>query len=264
MSNILVPVDYSPVSDTAIRYALAMARNTNSNFVFFHAGKNDNDKLKEHIQNAAPDIAFFSARSVFVSHDEAFSAEEVKKTIEMHNIDLVVMGAHGDTSPEPPKLFGGSTSAVIDQAAVPVLAVPPGFIFKPITHIGYAADLGYLFEELEVVVEFAKRVSAAIEIVHVVPMFPDLGNVKPSSVDEIIEKVKTKHYFPYIKYFVEETKHDNEIEKGIQNFLKKHSPDLLAVFHLNRAWIDKVLNPGTSIKEVWHLKLPVIIFPKKS
>jgi nucleotide-binding universal stress UspA family protein len=262
MSNILVPVDYSAVSESAIRYALAMARNTNSKFVFYHAGASDMDKLKVHVQNASPDVAFFSGRITYVTGNDDFTVEEILKIIETHNIDLVVMGTHGENTPLAPKLFGSNTSALLEQANVPVLAVPPSFNYKSITHIGYAADLAYLYEELEQVVDFAKKVSAAIEIVHVVPVFPDLAKTDGGNINEIIEKIKTKHHFPYIKYFVEKTEHDNEIEKGINNFLKKHSPDLLAIFHMNREWIDKVLDPGTSIKEVWHIKLPVIIFPK--
>lgn len=262
MSNILVPVDYSAVSDSAIRYSLAMARNTNSKFVFFHAGSGDMNQLKEHVQRVSSDIAFFQSRAVFVTDEDDFTVDEVLRIIEMHSIDLVIMGTHGENTPLPPKLFGSNTSALIEHVKVPVLAVPPSYIYKSITHIGYAADLAYLYEELEQVVDFAKKVSAAIEIVHVVPVFPDLSNVGPHAVNEIIERVKDKHHFPYIKYFEEKTERDNEIEKGIRNFLKKHSPDILAVFHVNRAWIDKVLDPGTSIKEVWHIKMPVIIFPK--
>jgi nucleotide-binding universal stress UspA family protein len=262
MSNILVPVDYSAVSDSAIRYSLAMARNTNSKFVFYHAGNSDMNKLKEHVQNTSPDVNFFSGRVTYVTGADTLTVDEVLKIIDMHSIDIIVMGTHGESTPLPPKLFGSNTSALIEHANVPVLAVPPSFIYKSITHIGYAADLAYLYEELEQVVDFAKKVSAAIEVVHVVPVFPDLSKVNGGDVNEIIEKVKNKHHFPYIKYFVEKTEHDNEIEKGIRNFLKKHSPDLLAVFHMNREWIDKVLDPGTSIKEVWHIRIPVIIFPK--
>ena len=262
MSNILVPVDYSAVSDSAIRYSLALARNTNSTFVFFHSGSTDQNKLKEHIRNTSPDVGFFEGRVTYVTYDEDFTAAEVNKIVSTHNIDLIVMGTHGDNTPLPPKIFGSNTSAVLEQVKIPVLAVPPAFIFKGITHIAYAADLGALYEELQLVVDFAKKVSAAVEIVHVVPVFPDLSKTGPGAIDSIIEKVKEERHFPYIKYFIEKTEHDNEIEKGIRNFLKKQSPDLLALFHVNREWIDKILDPGTSIKEVWHIKMPVIIFPK--
>jgi nucleotide-binding universal stress UspA family protein len=263
MSNILVPVDYSAVSDSAIRYSLAMARNTNSKFVFYHSGDNNQEKLKQHVMHTSPDIAFFKDRTTYVTHDDAFTTTEINKVVSTHNIDLIVMGTHGENTPLPPKLFGSNTSAVLEHVKIPVLAVPPSFIYKGITHIAYAADLGLLYEELNQVVDFAKRVSAAIEIVHVVPVFPDLGKAGPEAINSIIEKVKTENHFPYIKYFIEKTEHDNEIEKGIRNFMKVHSPDLLAVFHVNREWIDKVLDPGTSVKEVWHIKTPIIIFPRR-
>jgi nucleotide-binding universal stress UspA family protein len=263
MSNILVPVDYSAVSDSAIRYSLAIARNTNSKFVFFHSGSEDLNKLKEHVAHTSPDVGFFSDRTTYITHDDDFAASEVNKVVSAHNIDLIVMGTHGDNTPLPPKIFGSNTSAVLEHVKVPVLAVPPSFIYKGVTHIAYAADLGFLYEELNQVVDFAKKVSAAIEIVHVVPVFPDLSKVGPGAISGIIDKVKTENHFPYIKYFVEKTEEDNQIEKGIRNFLKEHSPDLLAVFHVNREWVDKVLDPGTSIKEVWHIKIPVIIFPKR-
>ena len=65
-----------------------------------------------------------------------------------------------------------------------------------------------------------------------------------------------------IKYYSETTSHDNQVQKGIKQFIKRHQPDILSLFHDKREGIDKYISASEAHKSIVDLKLPTLIFQK--
>jgi len=262
MKKILVPTDFSAVADNAVTYAIHIAKWHNTEFVFFHAGKTTKDKLQENIMLSPNHSDLLQHKVHYISAETDFNAELVKQLIKEYAIDLVIMGTHGSHTPITPALFGSNTAAVLEDTSVPVIVIPPSYVHKDISKIAYASDLIKLKQELITLIPFAKAVNAAIEIVHVVPVYPDLYDAEKTDVNKVIEQIKQEQNFSYIKYIKEETKFDNQVVKGIDRYLESHTPDILALFHANRNWLDKILNPSATVREVTHIKIPLLVFPK--
>jgi nucleotide-binding universal stress UspA family protein len=262
MKKMLVPTDFSAVADNAVQYAIALGSHLDVQYIFFHAGKTSTSGLQDKINRLHNDPRFGEKQISYIAADVDFSVEKVKELIQKHQTDLIVMGTHGEHSPFPPKIFGSNTAAILEDAGVPVIAVPPEYVYKGVSRLAYAADLIKFKKELVEVVSFAKSVNASVNVFHVTPVFPDIYSDKVN-VPEIIETVKKECAFPYITFHTEETEHDNQIKKGIRNYLEEHDTDLLVLFHISRSWLDKIIAPSEAIKEIAHIKVPLMIFPKK-
>jgi nucleotide-binding universal stress UspA family protein len=262
MRRILVPTDYSSVADKAVEFAIGMSRSTTNELIFFHAGKSGTEELRKKITALAgtDDLATHHAR--FIVSDLDFDADVVNKLVKEYKIDMVVMGTRGDKTPLTPQVFGSNASAVIDKCEVPVIVVPPNHIYSGISQIAYATDFINFRKELGQVIEFAKTVNAAINVFHVAPVYPDLGTEKTNAL-KIVEEAKQKHGFSYITYHLEEMERDNQVVKGMHQFVEEHPSDLLVIFHQDRIWIDKIINPSAAVREVIHVKLPILVFRKK-
>jgi nucleotide-binding universal stress UspA family protein len=261
--KILIPTDLSAVADSAVHYAIALCRNTNAQLLFFHAGKNSTEQLREHIAKLDVSSDLKSHEIKYIASDLVFNVDKIKTLVREHDISMVVMGTHGENTPLPSKIFGRNTTALIEDVGIPVIAVPANYVYKGISRIAYAADLIKLKEELEEVVTFAKHLNASVDVFHVTPVFPDIFDTEKKDVDPIIEQVKEASDFQFIKYHVEETERDNQIKKGIDNYMEEHPVDLLVLFHITRGWIDKIITPSSAIKQIAQIKVPILVFPKK-
>jgi nucleotide-binding universal stress UspA family protein len=263
MQKILIPTDFSSVADNAVQYAVALAKKHGGEFIFFHAGSENLGKLQEHIKFLTSELGFNTDDAKYISADVDFTVDAVKELVATHRINMVVMGTHGTHTPFPPRIFGSHTAAIMEEIGIPVIAVPGDYIFNSITHIAYAADLVNLEKELATVVKFAKTYNASVNVFHVTPVFPDLYDLEEIDVNETIGEIRTKDNFPYITYHLEETEKDNQVVKGINNFIDEHFTDLLVLFHTSRSWIDKIISPSSSVKEISQIRVPVMIFPKE-
>jgi nucleotide-binding universal stress UspA family protein len=257
MKKILIPTDFSPIADRAVQYAFGLSKHHEGEYLFFHAGKASTEELQKKITHLDAYTVLKERQAHFICSDVDFSAKLMQELINEHEIDLVVMGTHGGKTPIAPMVFGSNTTALVESTSVPVIAVPAEYSFKGISKIAYASDLAKMKMELRAVVAFARSMNASVNIFHVVPVFPDLG-AEDTDVETIVESVKKEQNFPYITY-----QRDNQLASGIENYLAEHPSDLLVVFHLNRSWFDKILDPGASVREIVSISIPIMVFPKK-
>lgn len=263
MRRILVPTDFSAVANNAVRYAIEFSKHSPAEFFFFHAGKSSVEELQEKITALTGHTSANSPHKMhFMAVDIDFNPQVIHHLVQQNRITLIIMGTHGsELSPMP--IFGNTTTDIIEHSSIPLIAVPELYLFSEIATIAYSADLVGFEYELEVVVSFARSVNAAVDVFHITPVFPALLNHDKVNVSGIIEEVKQKKAFPYIQYHLDEMEKDNEIHKGIHEHLDEHPASLLALFHSSREWIDQILDPGIVVKEISHIRIPTIVFPKK-
>jgi nucleotide-binding universal stress UspA family protein len=139
-ANILVATDFSPVSNTALDYALAIARRYDSRVFLTHVVNVDAFPM------VAPEIAISSIQKLRnkaelefgyllesgklrgIAHEviveEGLLWPTIEKVIEKNNIDLVVVGTHG-TGGIKKLVIGSSAEEIFRHAQLPVLTVGP-------------------------------------------------------------------------------------------------------------------------------------------
>ena len=261
MKKILLPTDFTEIAHNATRYALSIAKTLKAEIVFFHADQHNSEdlhKLKEEVSKAL--IGTQSIKASYISSHKQFNSLIVNDIVKTNNIDLVVIGTTGEAASLEKRIFGRNTTDITEHSDCPVISVPFNYKSSEIKNIAYASDLNFIDMEISQVIDLAKLLNATIEIFHVSPTFPDLGNAESMNVQQKIEQIKLK--YAKINYSVETTKHDNETYKGITSFISHHNTDLLVMFHNHVSAFDEFFATSNTDKIISHLKTPVLIYPK--
>jgi nucleotide-binding universal stress UspA family protein len=140
--SIVCPVDFSPVSRDAVRFALTLAQEDDAEITLVHsvemppelrdyAFPTDIDIDAVHAAARADalarlrDLVPASARDYCTVHTEATEGRPHRAVVLLaaeRQADLIVMGAHGRSALER-LVFGSNTYAVVRDAVCPVLAV---------------------------------------------------------------------------------------------------------------------------------------------
>lgn len=260
MKRILIPTDFSIVADNAVEYALALPKEEVQEVLLLHAGANVDEKFIKLNKQANRLSERFKIE--IINSEESFSSDMIKEIIKNRFIDFMIMGTSGEEGSIAKKIFGNNTSSIIDDLNCPVIVVPVSYVGKGIAKIGYASDFTDIDNEVRQVITFAKVFNATIEVLHIVPVYPDLYDTESIDIEQTVDQLRKKYDYSNIHYVIEETGNDNEIKKGIEQFAEHYKPDLLVMFHLKRAYIDKLVNPSETANLITHLEVPLLIFPK--
>ena len=189
ISNIVVATDFSPASERALDYALAIARRYDAHVYIVHAIRPDLYTLRppeaaggmiELVrQSAEQEMAglLVSGRLRQVPHQVVIEEGDVWKVVSelasLHDADLIVLGTHGRTGFE--KMFLGSVAErVFRLSPRPVLTVGPAVAKQApaeveLKHIVFATDFSPNSRRaLPYALSLAQEHQAALTLLHVV------------------------------------------------------------------------------------------------
>ncbi len=137
LTNILVPHDFSETSGAAVRYAIALARNSNARLTFLHVGTSAQaafdtefpigledareDAIRERLLKIVTPQEQIEFAPQFVVRP-GNPAAEVVRYAEEHGVDLIVMGTHG-RGLVGHMVMGSVAEKVVRTAPCPVLTV---------------------------------------------------------------------------------------------------------------------------------------------
>lgn len=205
LGTILIATDFSPASERALNYALAIARTYDSHIYVVHAIRPDLYTLNPpeasvgmvelvH-QSAEQEMAglLISGRLREVPHqvviEEGDVWEVLSQMAELHDANLIVLGTHGRTGFE--KMFLGSMAErVFRLSKVPVLTVGPGApktapVEVELKNIVYATDFSENSRRaLPYALSLAEEHQASLTILHVVENTEELS---PATVQGLRE-----------------------------------------------------------------------------
>jgi nucleotide-binding universal stress UspA family protein len=205
ISNIVVATDFSPASERALSYALAIARRYDSHVYVAHAIRPDLYTLTppeaahgmiDLVRQAAEQemaALLISGRLREVPHQAVIEEGDVWNVISgiasRYDADLLVLGTHGRTGFE--KMFLGSVAErVFRLSELPVLTVGPGVAKQApaeveLKHIVYATDFTTNSRTaLPYALSLAQEHQASLTLLHVVENTEDLS---PETVNHLRE-----------------------------------------------------------------------------
>jgi nucleotide-binding universal stress UspA family protein len=162
MKNILVPTDFSKNALDAAYYAGALAHITGARILLFHAYQvsvaladaadlsidldleNFENLNQTQIDQLAYDLHQKYNISVTRIMRPGFATDEIPAIAKRLQADLVVMGMRGQGQPTGSSV-GKITESILQDCQVPVLCIPAGLIFNPLSHINftYKSTLGH-------------------------------------------------------------------------------------------------------------------------
>src|SRR5581483_10137012 len=196
LKNILFATDFSPVSDKASSFAVALAQKYGSKIYVTHilpepqpgvAHPDDISKRDEQIRSEAERwLADFRSCDLFkrVSHEEVLlqgdMIETLMATIQQKEIDLLVLGTHGRSGISE-LIMGSIAEKIFRHISCPVLTVGPKCEFAEshavnIERVLFATDLAHGPHALPYALSLAEENGAHLLMLHVIQgtvMFED-------------------------------------------------------------------------------------------
>lgn len=277
MKKILVPTDFSPLAENALKVAAKIAKKHDGEIFLLHLLDLPVDLIDPTSAgdgNVLPESLFFMklAHQRFTSamkkdylkgikvhetveFNEAFDG--IMKVSQKHDCDLIVMGSHGSEGLKE-VFVGSNTEKVVRYSDIPVLVIKneaenfkaKSFLFA--TNLALETTSSYL-----TAVKFAEKMGVKMKSVFI----NTVGKFRTSDhIEGQIEKFREAVNDKNLEIIV---RNDKNMEDGILNYAKKIDADLVGIGTHGRKGISRLLNGSLSEHVVNHAKRPVITFKIK-
>ncbi|WP_448518932.1 universal stress protein [Rhodoflexus sp.] len=281
-TQIIVPIDFSENSLTALNYAMAIAAKTGAEVTLYHSfyvmtevqfATIDPSYLNVQIDNQElywnerlevlrdqlekPSYADGSPVSVKVLVKMGLVADDVGEMVKRGEYQLVVMGTKG-ASGLGRILLGSVAGAVAEQVSCPILIVPQGTSYKGISNIVYATD----FDEADTAViddllSFGELFDSKLICLHI-----SADQAKVDTDLLLMESLKNKYWHisgARIEFVLQTAQ---SVVSGIRDYLNAHPSELLVVLNQQRSFIERLFEPSISKEFAFTSNLPLLILKK--
>ncbi len=272
MKTIIVPTDFSPVSNNATNFAVDMALAINANIQLVNvynipvAYSGDApvmllsvDELKKgsatQLEDLKSKIDHITSRKIKVTTEARMGnivdeLEELCKTIQPF---AVVMGAKGTNAVEK-IVFGSTTLTAIRHLSWPVVCVPAGKEYgQGIKKIGFACDFRQVAESTPVhfVKQMVKEFDAELHILnvdykekHFRPETPE----QSFTLHNLLEELKPQYHFI----------NNADIEDGINEFAETNNLDLVIAIPKKHKLLEGIFKPSSTRQLIFQSHIPVM------
>ncbi|WP_127844256.1 universal stress protein [Psychroflexus aestuariivivens] len=272
MKNILVPTDFSKNCNKAEELGIEMAKLYNSEIHFFHLMKTpvnwvelDKEKEKRYPEIVKQiGIAKASLRELekkaerqglecrtFLEFDGG-QANILKHSGHFHH-DFIVTGSSG-TRGGVRELLGSNVEKIVRKADVPVIVVKDEKVTFPFNNIVFVSDfLQDVSDAFKQVISIAEKCGAHLHLLRVNTQ-TDFNSIE-QGLDPIKEFLKK---FPDLDNFSMNVYNEQDVETGINNFLRYKNADLIAMCTHGRTGFLTLFSKSIAEGVTNHSELPVM------
>lgn len=266
MRTIIVPTDYSEAARNAVEYAAELTKRLVAKLVLFHAyhvpmrmaaggghipmsGDEMEAEEVKRLRNYCELVKrSFPATPVGQVVRAGFAVEEIVSHSAENDADLIVMGTKGEGG-----AFGSIASAVIGESQTPVLIVPEGATFKPVSKIALAYDYSGISDPsvLNVLIDMVKAFGSELMIVDVLQKESQEHGKRGDIIERLAAEVDHSFYFPVSKDPAEEVLH----------FIDENDVDILACIPHKHGFFDRLMRDSFTRKVALHTHVPMLALP---
>ncbi len=184
--------------------------------------------------------------------------EEILRFSEKYKPLVVIMGTRGKDK-KMLDLVGSVTAEVMDQAKVPVLAIPEDFEYTglhALKNIMYATDFQESdFDAIEGLEQLIRPLDMKIICAHVSKrQHSQWDDVKMNGLSTYLS-----NKYPQTTVVCDLVEHDDFVV-GIENYLKLKQIDILCFTRKKRSLLSRLLNPNIAKKMLFHSTTPLLVF----
>lgn len=278
--KILVPCDFSKISNNAALYAAKFAKKANAEIILFnvtHLKRSPNVQVgfQEHeiedlrFSDAARECTLLAeklkstVKGVQISFEVAagFPIENLIEDYAVHNkIDLIVMGTKGASGLQK-ALFGSNAVNVINRNSTPVITVPGYARFHHLKRIVVTSDTSDVLKiqpRIQKLILLAQLFDASIYVLHVLPQYPQDSD-KKIDVAKIKDSLINKYKYKKISFHI--SRNDDLVE-AINDFVADKETDLLTMFTHDITFFENVFNTSISREMAFHGLVPLLTIKK--
>ena len=274
MKKILVPTDFSPQAENALKVAVQMARRFDSEIFLLHMLElpmGNIDPVGGSITHELPEALFFMklAKKRFkeLMSQDYLKGIKVHETVEFHqafegimeisqkhSCDIIIMGSNGATGLK--EIFIGSNAEkVVRNSLIPVMIIKNDRPDFEVNNLVFATDCNLENKHiLGKVKKFAKKMDATLHLV-----FINTAN------NFVIEEEAQKDLEDFIKgedlkNYTLNIYNDVTVEKGVLNFATSINAELIGISTHGRKGLDHFFNGSISEDLVNHANMPIVTF----
>jgi len=279
MKTILYATDYSDNSVAALQYAHSLSKMFNAKLLVLHvfdlsvtiastvslsysrkeikAFKEQRERLNSFCEEH---LGVEPTMNVTLEINEGTPAwESIINSANKSSVDLIVVGKKGESAFKE-VLLGSTTTALIEKADCPVLAIPEKVSSREIKSMAYATAL----EEADVLaieklVGLARQLNATINVVHIATNDEYAGEEQMEWFKELLQQKTNYDRLHFTLRFSE------DVFSALKEYLSEYNPDVIAMLE----------RQGHSlIKSMWHRdivkrmitesKFPLMTYHKKN
>lgn len=269
MNTLLVPTDFSPVADNALKYAMDMATHYQLDITLFHV-----------VQLSAPDMA--NVIYVDTMHDLSKHAEEKMNqkiaTLKTqyphlnfnHKVEAglfldsmnayceevkpiaVIMGITGDGEGID-KIIGSNAILAMENLTNPLIVVPKNSYFKSVNKICFACDLKNVAAStpLLAIKAFAKLFNSEV---HILNIDYHNRNFSPNTQSEIdvlnLMFDNVEHKFHFIE--------NESVQDAINDFIDTNDMEMLIMLPKKHSFFASLFRKSQTKEMLYHSHIPIL------
>jgi nucleotide-binding universal stress UspA family protein len=270
MKLVVVPTDFSPLADNALKYGMDLATAMGSSLMIVHVyqipisysevplitvsieeiRKASEDRLAELKHN----IETITAGKLVVYTESRLGdvGDEINKLTKTLQPFVIVMGSRGVTGAG--KFFLGSNSlSLISRTNTPVIVVPPGGRFSPYKKIGLTTDFKGVVNKTPVA-PIRALVSFFNAELHVLHVDYKQRNFNPGVPEQTLNLDMLLTGMNPTYNFIE----NKDVNEGINDFAEKNNIDLIVTLPQKHSFLESLFEKSLTRELLHHTHIPVM------
>lgn len=270
MQTILAAIDFSEASEDALNYAAYLANAFNSRLVVVHAYTGteaiENEPLLDlfELPTSLEDTnlryletqmqGLIRKYTVKISGlvRKGKPVEVIRKVARNEKASIIVMGMKGRGKSN--SFFGSTTIAMIGKTNIPMVIIPEDAVYKPVETMVVAIDLRDQrpVSRFRVLNELIKRYKPKLHILNI--------RKKGEEMTPSILAGKTRSTLIWGKFEHEFHMVENDsIQKGINEFLRKHPADMMAMMPGRHNLLEKIFSRSQTRTMIRQTRIPLLV-----
>lgn len=281
MKNILVPVDFSDTSASALRFGTYLAEVLDLDLKVVHvydasfsfaqvvstgAMRAEHERLakelKQFVQrNAFPVLATYQGNleqlpAILTEVLEGYPVQVIRKLSEAEDTELVVMGGMGaGRQLNPSGLFGGVARGMGLHGGCPVILLPPDYGYPSITKVAVAfQDLNDARALESITTRICKVIRPELQFVHVGEDREDTG-FSPDSIKSVLHP----DFFPHHFFLV--TLPQGPVTRRLLDHAKTDKIGMLVIGHRERGVWEGLFSGSRAKPIIRRCEVPLLVVP---
>lgn len=286
---ILVPVDYSEYSTKACRFAAMVAEKSGDTIHLLHTfytpafdlieltgSLNTQQQLRAEVSeqyiddekksmtdyieslNNLAEFKRLKKNTIDFSISPGIAKDEILKTSEAIQPVMVVMGTRSQDKKNT-SILGSTTESSIKKLKVPVITIPENYQFnseKQLQNLIYLTDYDESdFASIKKLMRFTSIFNITIHCVHIGTKSDHWDSIKMDGLKEYFQKV-----YAHDAVVCHVLMKDPDTLHALDNYSLENNIDLIALTHLKRNVLNKLLKPSLTTKIFHHSNLPLLVF----
>jgi nucleotide-binding universal stress UspA family protein len=266
IKHLLVPVDFSEVSENAIRVAANFAAETDAKVTLLHsylipgysggmAYETFIPPIDEHLElinkqldefaEGLPELNELRVEKIAIPGSVQ---DMIGSYVQDNDVDLVITGTKG-ASGFMGFLLGTESERIEAEVKCPVVLVPENTTVKKGIRIAFAHDYKSTIsqQQRKILQFFLDFYDGTLDVVHVEEKH-DLPEAERSVIDNL------KDLRPNFHKVV-----NDDVEKGLNDFIEKNNVDMLALIYHDHGFLNRIFGRSTTRNLTYHTKIPLLV-----